>query len=184
MGKTWRSKGGAFIKELFYFSSCDVMVQVSYKSYHNSIRYSSHRELSLGERVIVEQYLLTKVAVKTEYYQKPSSMLNYIGIDVNLAKELNRFHPKNSMSSLNEKEAKIKASVKKLIDQSLANYYFEQIGNTLIEIRRLPVSLEQRMLMNEYVAKLKELVEAYNLHAENKVSVDEIVPQELRGYMI
>ena len=174
---------GIFIKQLFYFSSCDLMVQASYRKYVTSIDYFSHRELSFGERVGVERYLLNNVPVKIEYYESQSAMLNYVGVDRKLVKELDQLHLKNTKNSLKAKEAKVKDSVKDLINQSLSNYYFEQIGNTLLEIRRLSGSLERRMLMNVYAEKLKELVEAYNVYAENKVSMDEVVPEELRGYM-
>src|SRR3990172_7360706 len=115
-----RISRGFFMRELLYFSSSDLMIQVSYKKDVNSIHYFSHRELSFGERVIVEQYLLTNIAVKTEYYKKHPAMLNYIGVNSQLVKELNQFHLKNTMNTLKEKESKVKSSVKSLIDQSMS----------------------------------------------------------------
>ena len=76
------------------------MVQVSYKKEANSLNYYSHRKLSFGERVIVEQYLLTNIAVKTEYYKKYPALFNYLGINSKLTKDLNEFHLKNTIKTL------------------------------------------------------------------------------------
>lgn len=170
------------MKELLYFSSSDLMVQVSYKKDVNSIHYFSHRELSFGERVVVEQYLLTNIAVKTEYYKKHPAMLNYIGIDSKLVKELNQFHLKNTMDTLSEKEEKVKDSVQSLIDESLSNYYFEQIGNTLIEFRKISQNPGKRDELHDFAKKLKELISAYNTHSKNNVELNEIVPSDLKVY--
>ncbi len=171
------------MKELLYFSSSDLMIQVSYKEEANSIHYFSHRILSFGERVVVEQYLLTNIAVKTEYYKKHPAMLNYVGIDSNLVKELNQFHLKNTLNTLKKKETVVKDSVKNLIDQSLSNYYFEKIGNTLIEIRRLVTSADDNLKLRSCASRLKELVQAYNMHAESQVTIEEIIPDELKVYL-
>jgi len=171
------------MKELLYFSSSDLMIQVSYKKEVNSIHYLSHRELSFGERVVVEQYLLTNIAIKTDYYKKHPAMLNYIGIDNKLVKELNQFHLKNTMNTLQEKEDEVTDSVKNLIDQSLSNYYFEQIGNTLIKIRSLADIPDDSGELHRVATRLKELVVAYNAHSDSKVAIDEIVPRELRGFV-
>jgi len=117
------------MKELLYFSSTDLMVEVSYKKESNSVTYSSHRELSFGERVIVEQYLLTNIAVKTEYYKKHPSLFNYVGINNKLTKDLNQFHLKNTIKTLKEKDTEVADSVKKLINKSMASYYFERIDS-------------------------------------------------------
>ena len=76
------------MKELLYFSSSDLMVQVLYEKEGNSLNYFTHRKLSFGERVIVEQYLLTNIAVKTEYYKKQPANFNYGGISGQLVKRI------------------------------------------------------------------------------------------------
>lgn len=171
------------MKELLYFSSTDLMVQVSYKKEANSLDYSSHRKLSFGERVIVEQYLLTNIAVKTEYYKRHPALFNYIGINSKLAKDLNQFHLKNSIKTLKEKDSEVVDSVKKLINKSMATYYFERIGTTIMEIREAVKEPLYNKNMTIYESKLKQLVEAYNIHSVDKVTYQNVVPKELKHYL-
>jgi len=169
------------MRELLYFSSSDLMIQVSYKKDVNSIHYFSHRELSFGERVIVEQYLLTNIAVKTEYYKKHPAMLNYIGVNSQLVKELNQFHLKNTMNTLKEKESKVKSSVKSLIDQSMSNYYFEQIGNTILEIKHtIKGKCFDQNRMFDYRKRLEELIDAYNAYSEKAVELRDVLPVDIK----
>ncbi len=167
------------MKELLYFSSTDLMVEVSYKKESNSVTYSSHRELSFGERVIVEQYLLTNIAVKTEYYKKHPALFHYVGINNKLIKDLNQFHLKNTIKTLKEKDTKVADSVKKLINKSMASYYFERIGNTILEIREAVKEPFYNENMAIYESKLKQLVDAYNVHSADKVTYQNVVPEEL-----
>jgi len=171
------------MKELLYFSSTDLMVQVSYKKEANSLNYSSHRKLSFGERVIVEQYLLTNIAVKTEYYKKYPAIFNYLGINSKLTKDLNQFHLKNTIKTLKEKDTEVADSVKKLINKSMASYYFERIGNTILEVREAVKEPLYNKNMEIYENKLKQLVDAYNVHAADKITYQNVVPEELKYYL-
>jgi TPP-dependent indolepyruvate ferredoxin oxidoreductase alpha subunit len=168
------------MKELIYFSSSDLMIQVFYKKNLKSIRYFSHRGLPSRERDVVEKYLITNIVDKTVRKYKLNTKIYYLGVEYKLSKQLNRYHLKNKQKVQSKKEAIIEKSVKDLIARSLSNYYFEQIGYTLIEARRLYGSMETMMLMNGYTEKLRKLVEAYNHYTDRKVSLDEIVPEELR----
>ncbi len=171
------------MKELLYFSSSDVMVQVSYTKETNLIEYYTHRKLTFGERVIVEQYLLNNVAIKTEYYKRVPSVLNYSGVDSKLVKDLNQFHLKNTINVLKDKEKEVETSVKNLIDKSMANYYFEQIGNTIIDLRKMVEKPGYTYKINIYRKKLDKLIQAYNEFAEEKVSFNDIVPKEIQTYL-
>lgn len=165
------------MKELLYFSASDLMIQVNYEPEDNSIHYLSHRRLTFGERVVVEQYLLTNVAVKTEYYKKHPAILNYLGISGKLVKDLNQFHLKNTVKTLKEKEKEAELSVRDLINQSMSNYYFEQIGKVLLEMRRskgAKSSMEDRL---SYETQLQELIEAYNAYSERKVTYQQVLSQ-------
>jgi len=168
--------------ELLYFSSSDLMIQVRYEEEGNAINYHSHRELSFGERVVVEQYLLTNIALKTAYYRKCPALLNYVGINSRLVKDLNQFHLKNTVKSLKEKEREVRSSVRSLIDQSMTSYYFEQIGNTILQIRAAVNGPLRKLDIFEYGNRLKELIDAYNAHAESHVTFDDVMPLELRTY--
>ena len=159
------------------------MVQVSYKKEANSLNYYSHRKLSFGERVIVEQYLLTNIAVKTEYYKKHPALFNYLGINSKLTKDLNEFHLKNTIKTLKEKNTEAADSVKKLINKSMASYYFEHIGNTILEIREAVKEPLYNKNLEIYESKLKQLVDAYNVHSVEKVTYQNIVPKELKYHL-
>ncbi|MFQ5822993.1 MAG: hypothetical protein ACE5JB_02960 [bacterium] len=170
------------MKELLYFSFSDLMIQVKYSKDVNSLQYASHRKITIGERVIIEQYLLTNIAVKTEYYQKHPSVLVYLGINSKLVKELNLFHLKNTIKFLKDKEQDVENSVKNLITESMSKYYFEQIGNTILEIRKIAKDPYSEKKMVYYKNKLEELVDAYNIYTNRKVTIEEVLPNELISY--
>ncbi len=167
------------MKELLYFSASDLMIEVNYKPENNSIHYASHRRLTFGERVIVEQYLLSNVAVKTEYFRKHPAALNYLGIDGRLVKDLNQFHLKNTIKTLKEKEQEVEASVRALIHHSMSNYYFEQIGTKLLELRRKTRGAAADDELRTLQLQLAELVDAYNHYSEKKVQVQDLLPRDL-----
>ena len=119
------------MSELFYFSFADLMVRVEYNPEANALRYASHRKMTFNERVVVEQYLLANVAQKTDYYKQAASLFVYLGLEAQLAKDLNVFHLKSTLKDLVAKENDVKASVEGLISSSMQNYYFEQIGDAI-----------------------------------------------------
>jgi len=169
------------MKELLYFSFGDLMVRVEYNKDANSLRYASHRKVTFGERVIVEQYLLTNIAVKTEYYKKQPALFIYLGVDAALVKDLNLFHLKNTLKTLVDKEKDVKSSVNNLINQSMLNFYFDKIGDMILSIRDDIESgndTDEKML--DYKFKIEELVEAYNLYADEKINIHKVIPVELQ----
>lgn len=168
--------------ELLYFSSSDLMIEVDYKQPENLLSYFSHRQLTFGERVIVEQYLLTNVAVKTNYYKKYPAALNYSGIKVSLVKDLNQFHLKNTIKTLKDKEQEVDAAVKNLIARAMAEYYFEAVGNKIIEIRDLISNSGKEKDLIEHRRQLAELIDAYNTYSEKKVSYHEVLPRDLMPF--
>ena len=70
--------------------------------------------------------------------------------------------------------------MKCLIDNSLENYYFEQIGNVIIEMRKAVTDVEHLSEIGEYKNKIKELVAAYNTHSQKMVSYSDVIPKDLR----
>jgi len=170
------------MKELLYFSFADLMARVEYHQEANSLRYTTHRKMVYGERVVVEQYLLTCIALKTEYYKKQPALFIYAGVDAHLAKELNIFHLKNTLKSLAEKERDVKDSVEGLINQSMQNYYFEQIGDAILAARREIENVGAGGRLGPIKIKMEELVKAYNIYADQKITIDEVIPSELKTY--
>jgi len=173
------------MKELLYFSFADLMARVEYHQEANSLRYTTHRQMTCGERVIVEQYLLTTIALKTDYYKRQPALFIYVGLDAQLSKELNLFHLKNSLRSLVEKEADVKDSVNGLISQSMQNYYFEQIGDAILaarrEIEHVDIGCAEARL-DQLKNKMEELVKAYNVYTDQKITINEVIPSELKSY--
>jgi hypothetical protein len=173
------------MKELLYFSFADLMARVEYHQEANSLRYATHRKMAHGERVVVEQYILTNIALKTEYYKKQPAMFIYIGLDAQLVKELNLFHLKNTLKTLVEKEKDVKSSVDGLINQSMQNYYFEQIGDAILDVRREIKNADAGGAderLDQLKIKMEELIKAYNAYSDQKITINEIIPSELKSY--
>jgi hypothetical protein len=169
------------MKELLYFAFSDLMVQVEYSKEANSLKYSSHRELTSGERVIVEQYILTNIAMKTDYYRKRPSLFIYLGVDTKLVKELNLYHLKNTLQEVVGKENEVKQKVQELINSSMVSYYFDKIGDQILKLREVMSSAENRDQLAGCLKELAELVDAYNLYADRKITLDEVLPADLRA---
>ena len=177
------------MKELLYFSFADLLVRVEYSKEANSLKYSSHRDVSFGERVVIEQYLLSNVALKTEFYNRHPALFIFLGKDEKLTRDLNLFHLKNTLKSLAGREKEVNEKVGNLINNSMSNYYFEQIGETLLELRN---NLEQQgaatepeknvVAIKETKEKMGELIRAYNIYSDKKISLQNVVPVDLQNY--
>ncbi len=170
------------MSELFYFSFADLMVRVEYGQEANALRYASHRKMTFNERVIVEQYLLTNLALKTDYYKQQTSLFVYLGLEAQLEKDLNLFHLKSTLKTLVDKENDVKTSVQGLISSSMQNYYFEQIGDAIIAMRREVRDGFSEERARPLLIKMKELVKAYNLHAQQQLSIKQVIPEELQSH--
>jgi hypothetical protein len=183
--------------ELFYFSFADLMTRIEYQQDANLLGYATHRKMTFNERVIVEQYLLADFAPKTEYYQRQPAHFIYWGTDKQLTKALATFHGQGSTRELEKKN--VNDSVRGLISRSMQNYYFEQIGDLILEARRELDNVEAGFAdersgrprfpfenMNasrgRRKMKLQELIDAYNFYAGQKIHVSEIIPSELQSY--
>ena len=169
--------------ELFYFSSLGLMIKVEYVKEANALRYVSHRKMEPGEKSMAEQYIMAKVAPKTDHHLERPATLVYFGTDQHLKKRLASFHQKNDSKLSLRKEKEITASVNRLINLSMRNYYTEKIGELIMSARRElkngwhydanPANLKQQM---------SDLLNAYNIYADHKVTLNEIIPSELKPY--
>jgi len=170
------------MNELFYFSFADLMVRVEYNEEANSLRYSSHRKLTFDERTIVEQYLLTAVAPKTDYYRLYPALFVYLGTEKQLANDLERFHLRNRRKTLAAREDDVKTKVEGLIAHAMQNYYFEQIGDMILAMRQQTRQGLGRQKLASFKRKMEELVKAYNFYSDKKITWGDVVPAELRSY--
>jgi len=166
------------MNELFYFAFADLMVRIAYDKETNALRYASHRKIAGDERAIVEQYILASIAIKTDYFKRTPSRFIYLGLEAQLVKYRERFHRQTML----EKEKDMEASVAGLINQSMQHFYFEQIGDTILDARaNIGAGLADER-HRRHKAKLTELVKAYNTYADQKVTMDKIIPAELKSY--
>lgn len=172
------------MKELFYFSFADLMACIEYHQEANSLSYAKHRKMTCSERVLVEQYLLNTFALKAEYYKRQPALFVCLGTHPQLRKALNEFYSKNARREPVEHEKEIDASVSSLINQSLQKYYFEQIGETILEARR-SMTNSKAGFADEWPGrrkvKLEELVKAYNVYTDQKITLAGIIPSELKS---
>ena len=174
------------MKELLYFSFADLLVKLEYSKEANSLKYASHREISFDERVVIEQYLLTTIAVKTDFYKHYPALFIYLGKDEKLVRDLNLFHLKNTLKFLAGREKEVKEKVDELVNSSMSNYYFERIGDTILELRKslkpgkkINNSEDNVLVVKETREKMNELIKAYNLYADKKISIEAVVPRDL-----
>jgi len=167
------------MEKLFFFTSSDLMVRVVYDERINSLRYSSHRKLDMGEKLAVESYILINVSPDTEYCKRSPSLLVYMGVDKNLSKEYQFYQLKNTIENVIVEKHEIDEQVKALIDSSMSKYYFEQIGNEILSLRK-EIKKGSEQGIQKIIYSIIELVEAYNIHSGKKIAVEDVIPEELR----
>ena len=163
------------MNELIYFSSSDVMIKAQYREQRQSVRYFSHRGLTSEEREAVESYIVAQIEDVYAERSREIRNLHYLGVDEELQLHLHRVHKKNQQEPQLQKEESIDQAVQDLISRSLSNYYFEQIGYALIEVRRVNASAEYAIFAQERTETLRELVDAYNLYADKKVTLEQVL---------
>jgi len=72
-----------------------------------------------------------------------------------------------------------------LINQSMQNYYFEQIGDTILDARREIKDITADRMgerLDQIKIKMEELVKAYNNYSAQKITINEVIPSELKSY--
>ena len=161
------------MKELFYFSNSDLMIQVQNDEENNSLKYTSHREISSGERELVERYLRNNFANSVFSIAE----LDYVGINKQLEKNLSQLQVKQKPSPKRPPVSSKKAekAVRSLISDAMSTYYFDKIGDKLIEMKHNPNVLEN---LSKYKTELLDLVSAYNVHAVKKITLSKVLPKE------
>ncbi len=168
------------MEELFYFSSIDLVVRMNYFREENTLHYVTHREIFIEERKIVENYLLTAFAdEKTDYYLNYPSTFMYGGIDDGLTKQLRFYRVHGTLKNVITKQQIIDVQVRTLIHKSLSSYYFDRIGDKLLELRKAINSGMETASLEELIREIKQMLQAYNENAGQNVSISHILPYEL-----
>ncbi len=174
------------MKELLYFSNLKLLTKVEYSKTTNSINYISHRKVTLDEKSSVEQYILTNFAPKTEYYLRSPSLLRYIGVNTELKKEMKLLRLKKILKIMAIREQDVKQKVDELISNSLSTYYFERIGDTILEVRKKmkDETVDNLTHLKQAKKNIEDLITAYNNYSDKKISLDKVLPKDLIGYFI
>ncbi len=180
------------MKELFYFSKSDLMIQVQYSHGANTMRYCSHRKINDGEKELVERYISENVACEEKNPKFSTATLDYAGVDFKLINHLNQFHAVKSLKKSDGAESMesgnpfknlvrkdIDRSVNELIKTSMENYYFEKIGATIVEARKKCESGARKEEIGEYKSMLEELVKAYNSYSHKHVELKDVLPASI-----
>lgn len=169
--------------ELFYFSDFDLMLKVEYAKAAGVLCYASQREMEYDERLLAEQYLLTKMATPNDDDREPPLKFVYLGTDKRLRRKLAGLRQREDLQLLLRNEPEITASVKNLINVSMRNYYAEKIGD-LIMAARLVLQDGQQYEQQPAILKqqMNDLLKAYNVFADRKVTLNEIIPADLKPY--
>ena len=102
-----------------------------------------------------------------------------MGVDKNLSKEYQFYQLKNTIENVIVEKHEIDEQVKALIDSSMSKYYFEQIGNEILSLRK-EIKKGSEQGIQKIIYSIIELVEAYNIHSGKKIAVEDVIPEELR----
>jgi hypothetical protein len=172
------------MEDLLYFTFAKLLIRIEYSKKNNKLSYSSHREMTKKERKIIENYILTKVAVSTDYYKRISSSFVYNGKDDELKRDLKLLRLKRMLKSLAVRDGIAAKVVDDLITNSLKNYYFDRIGDTLLQIREQLKEEKKINLINieKTKSEFEELVKAYNVYSEDKITFERAVPADLKKF--
>lgn len=169
--------------ELFYFSNLDLMLKVEYAKEAGVLCCTSHREMEPNERLMAEQYLLTKMLAKTDDDLEPPVKFVYLGTDKRLRKRLAGLRQKEELQLSRRNEKEIAASVKNLINVSMRNYYTERIGELIMSARLVLQDGEQHQAQASMLKQqMNDLLKAYNFFTDRKVTLNEIIPADLKPY--
>lgn len=141
--------------ELLYFKEIDVLINYD-KTSHG---FTSHRIVDDAELKRIKAYL-------TVTFKFNIDVFTYLGVDSLLEHDYNRYKKSNKFN----KEKEIDTAVKEVISKGLSDYYFYAISDKLQEIKDYYQSDELR-------DQLQQLVDAYNIHVEDKrkISIEDLL---------
>lgn len=166
------------MEELYYFPVMSLMVKVVYAKEANSLRFATHRAIKPNERRMVEKYILSEFAPQTEYYQRSPSLLLYMGVDRTLRKKLGVNQVRETIKHVLSQKSQVEASVKKCISEALSAYYFERIGDELINLKKSIQKQPDHVDFAGIVSRIAILLEAYNENSGQNIRVETILPKE------
>lgn len=165
--------------DLFYFPKFDVLTKITYAADVNSLRYASHRKVTSEEKKVIERYILQEIAPKTDYYKKSPSLLLYMGVDASLKKELKIYQVKDTIKNILVRKEEIDIQVRAVISSALSEYYFERLGDRLLELREAVEEKKSGETIEKLLKDVAALLEAYNQNSGRKVAIESVLPKEV-----
>ncbi len=171
------------MEELFYFKSFNLLIKAKYSAETNSLRYSTHRPIALDERKIIDRYILNDIAPQTDYYKNNPSLLMYMGVDLSLEKELRNYRLQDTIKDVLVKKNHVEKKVKKLISESMSQYYFDRLGDELVKFRRVFEHADSEKTIELFLFRIAKLLEAYNQHAGKSINLEAILPKEAKAHI-
>jgi hypothetical protein len=157
------------------------MVATEYNQVTNFLRYSSHRNMTMQERMAIENYLLKVYAPETSYWIKNPSFFAYIGVNEKLLINLELFKLKTNLMEYVKKENAIEVSVKSLISSSMGEYYFGRICEELLDMRKAANENSLSESAQDRRDRMIKLVDAYNIHVQEKIKIADLIPDDLKN---
>ncbi|MBN1996770.1 hypothetical protein JW935_04400 [candidate division KSB1 bacterium] len=171
------------MEELFYFKSYNLLIKAKYSAETNSLRYSTHRPISLDERKVIDRYILNDIAPHTDYYKNTPSLLMYMGVDLSLEKELRNYRLHDTIKDVLIKRNHVEKKVKKLISDSMSQYYFDRLGDELVKFRRVIEHADSEDTIDSYLIRIEKLLDAYNQHSGKSIDLVTILPKEAKEHI-
>ncbi|OQX85342.1 hypothetical protein B6D60_08020 [candidate division KSB1 bacterium 4484_87] len=148
--------------ELVYFSKFNLLIRATYDGELNAIRYETHRKPTPEEKKSVEVFLISKFAPDTNFHAEPSSSLIFSGVDTVLENDLSEMQFESYVKGLDSRYWELETKVNQLVHGSLRKFYFERLGDKILEFRKQ--IREENQKKEIVVEKLKhnilELIEA------------------------
>jgi RNA-binding protein YhbY len=131
-------------------------------------RFTSHRKISEREKEVIEDYL------KREVFKEDDVTLVYNGVNQTLIKEYNKMYapePTSKPTTMNAAKAReAQKAVNEVINKAMEAYYFEKIGDFLIQYRDMEAGPEKgTVLMGLY-----EMVQAYNKYVPKEKRINNL----------
>ena len=168
------------MKNVYYFSSLDLLVQIRESQGKRIIHFTTHRPASEEELQQIETFIANKFDLCKEGSDEDceSVYLLYLGVEESLQQENHYQILQGTIQEVVNKKQIIDRKVKQLIDESLSTWYFEKLGEKLISLRRAINQTANPQHIQQMISEISLLLDAYNLHAGQDLRLAQILPQE------
>lgn len=169
------------MSKLIYFSGLNLTSRAESAKEAGSLCSASLREREPQEKESAAQQMRTKMTSKGENAAVTLSALDDLEIDSRLKDKRAVFHTQQNLRRSRKKAREINESVRELVDVSMRNYYLAKMGDCIVHARNeLRRGRQHKRSLANLKRQAKELLRAYNAHTAYKLSLEEIIPAELK----